>query len=161
MALGGRDIDGARADHFVDFRDAFCAVSQRRNCLRAADGEHSVNARNAGGSQYQLIDFTTRSRHYHHDFGHACDLGRNGVHQHRRWVRGFATGYVQASTVQGRDFLAQHRAVGFGVAPGILLLFFVIAAYTMRGFFKRFTLRRGDTGQRQFQTLAWQDQVSH
>ena len=36
--------------------------------------------------------------------------------------------HVQASTIQRRDFLAQYRAVGLGVAPGVLLLLFVIAA---------------------------------
>ncbi|MCY1259629.1 hypothetical protein D9M70_78530 [compost metagenome] len=161
VALGSGDIDVARADHFIDLRHAFGAVSQCGNGLSATDGEHTIDAGDAGSGQHQFIDFTARGRHDHDHFGDAGDLGRNRVHQHRRRVRRLATRYVQAGTVQRRDFLAQHGAVGLGVAPGVLLLFFVIAAHTGGGDFQRFALSHGNARQCQFQTLTRQDQVGH
>ncbi|MNU77141.1 hypothetical protein D3C71_667090 [compost metagenome] len=129
--------------------------------MRATDGEHAVDTGDAGSSQHQFIDFTARGRHHHDHFGHAGDLGRNRVHQYRRRIRRLATRHIQTGAVQRRDLLAQHGAVGLGVAPGILLLFFVVAAHAGGGDFQGFTLRHGDARQRQLQTLARQDQVGH
>ncbi|MNE37901.1 hypothetical protein D3C80_1317760 [compost metagenome] len=82
VALGGSHIDVARADDLVDLRHAFGAVSQRRNSLGAADGEHAVDTGDAGCSQHKLVDFTARGRYDHDHFGNTGHLGRNRVHQH-------------------------------------------------------------------------------
>ncbi|MCY1526775.1 hypothetical protein D9M68_618150 [compost metagenome] len=161
MALGGGDVDVARTDDLVDLRHALGAVGQRGHGLGAADGEDAVDTGDAGGGEDDLVDLATRGRHHHDHFGDAGDLGRNRVHQHRGRVGRLAARHVQAGAIQRGDLLAEHGAVGLGVAPGILLLLLVVAAHARRGVFQGFALGRGDAGQGQFQALARQDQVGH
>ncbi|KPZ03989.1 Uncharacterized protein ALO94_05587 [Pseudomonas syringae pv. spinaceae] len=161
MALGRGDIDIARADDLIDLRYALSAVGQGRHSLRAPNGEHTVNAGDTGCRQHQLVDFATRRRHDHDHLGHPRHFRRNGIHQHRRRVRRLAAGHVQAGSIQRRDFLPQHRAVGLGVAPGVLLLLLVVAAHTLGGFFQCLALNRRNARQRKLQTFAGQDQLSH
>ncbi|MBO1996906.1 hypothetical protein J4714_13745 [Staphylococcus epidermidis] len=58
-------------------------------------------------------------------------MGRDGIHQHARWIGRLATGHIDAHAVQRRDLLAQQRAIFVAVAPAFavgFLLRFVIAS---------------------------------
>lgn len=161
MTLGGGHVDVAGADDLVHPRHAFGAVGQRGHGLCPADGEDTVDAGDAGGGEDDLVDLAARGRYDHDHFGHPGDLGRDRIHQHRGRVGRLAARHIEPGAVQRGDLLAEHRAVGLGVAPGTLLLLLVVAAHALGGDFQGFALGYGDTGESQLQALARQDQVGH
>jgi hypothetical protein len=112
-ALGRGDVGVAGADDLVDLRNGLRAIGQCRDRLRAADGEYAVDAGQRCGSQYQRVLLARRRRYDHDQFADAGDARRNGVHQHRRRVRGLAAGHVEADAVERRDLLAKHGAARF------------------------------------------------
>ncbi len=120
--LGGGDVDVARADDLVDRGHGLGAVGERRDRLRAADREHAVHAGDVGRREHQLVERAARRRHDHDQLGHAGDDRRDRVHQHRRRIRRLAAGHVQPDAVERADLLAEHGAVGLGVAPAFELL---------------------------------------
>ena len=82
-ALGAGDVGVAGTDDLVHLRNGLRAVGQRRDGLRAADGEHAIDAGQMGSGQHQLRSSRRRRRHHHDQFPDAGHLGRNRVHQHR------------------------------------------------------------------------------
>ncbi len=161
VALGGGDVDVARTDDLVHRRYALGTVGQRSHGLGAADGEDPIDSGDAGSGQHQLVDLTARGRHHHDHLGHAGNLRRNRVHQHRGRIGGLAARHIKTGTIQWCDLLAEDGAVGLGVGPGILFLLLVVAAHALGSHLQRPALLGADALQGQLQTLARQDQIGH
>ena len=85
-ALGGGHVGVPRADHFEHRWDRLGTVREGRDCLRAADPENLVDARELGGREHERVELATGRRHAHDDALHAGDLGGHGIHQHRRRI---------------------------------------------------------------------------
>ena len=134
-ALGAGDVGVAGADDLVHLRNGLRAVGQRADGLGAADGEHAIDAGQMRRGQHQFVPLAARRRHHHDEFLDARHLGGNGVHQHRTRIGRLAAGHVEADAIERRDLLAQARAVGFGVVPGLGLLPLVVAADARGGRF--------------------------
>ena len=154
-ALGGGDIDIAGADNLVDPGDAVSPVSQRCHGLSAADAKRAIHSGDVRSGQHQIVHQPFRGRHHHDEFTDARDLGRNGVHQHRRRIGGLASRYIQTDAIQRRDLLTKERAVGLGVAPGFNFLPLVITAHARRRLFQSRTLISGDFLRRLGKASFW------
>ena len=126
-ALGRGDIGIAGADDLVDRRQRGRAVGERADRLRAADGEHAINAREVRRREHRGVGDAIGRRHHHDDLAHAGHLGRHRVHQHRRGVRGLAARHVEPDPIERRDRDAEHRAIGFDLAPADAQLSAVVA----------------------------------
>ena len=131
-ALSRCNIGIARADDLVDGGNRPRAVGERRDRLRAADREGARDARKMRGGEDQRIPRPVRHGRNHDDLGHARDLGRQRVHQHRRRVRSLAARNVQPHAVERGDLLPQARAVSLGHRPRLAPLPFVKRADTLR-----------------------------
>ncbi len=118
LALRFGDIGISRADDLVDAGNRTRAIRERRHCLRAANADDAIDARERRGGEHQRI----RIRTHHDDLAHAGHLGGHSVHEDGGGIRRLAARHVDADTVEGRDALPEARAVGLGVFPGILRL---------------------------------------
>jgi hypothetical protein len=129
----------ARADDLVHPGHRSRSVRQRRYRLSAADGDNAVDAGDRRRGENQRI----RIGADHHQFGHAGDLGRNRVHQHRRRIGRLAAGNVEADAFERRHVLSEHGPVRLLVAPGTRELALVEAADSRGGLAQRLRLRPG------------------
>ncbi len=120
-----------------------------------------VDTGQTGRRQHQLVNLAARRGHYHDDFRHTGNLGRNGIHQDRGRIGRLATGDVKPYPIQRSDLLAKHGAISFGVAPGVLALVLVVTAHTLGGHFQRAALRRSNAFKRQLQAGAIKGQIGH
>ena len=120
--FGGGDVGVARAGDFIDLRDAFGAVGQRGNGLRAPDGEDLGHACHICRRQHDVVALALRRRHDHDDFRHAGDVRGHGVHDDCARICRLAAGNVDADAVQRGDLLAEQGAVCVGVVPGFQFL---------------------------------------
>ena len=82
LALGFGDPGIARAGDHIDRGNAPGAIGKCRNRLCAADAPYLVDPGDMRGGEHQRIDLALGSRCDHDEAFDACDLGRNGVHQH-------------------------------------------------------------------------------
>ena len=115
--------------------------------MGAAHRESTGHAGHIGRGQHQRVFFTFGRGHHHDDLAHARHVGRDGIHQHARWIRRLAAGHIDADPVQRRDLLAEQRAVGVNVAPALaagLFLRFVVAAHARGGGLQGFALNSGN-----------------
>ena len=120
-AFGGGDIAIAGTDDFIDCGDGFGAVSECGDCLCTADGEYAVDSRQCRRRQHRRIEFAAGGGHRHDNFIDSRNFGGNCIHQHRRRIRRFAAGPIDADARQWRYPLSQARAVGFGELPRLAL----------------------------------------
>lgn len=82
-------------------------------------------ARFSGGHENIRINAfraARRRRRHHHDLRHPGNLCRYHVHQHRGRVGRLAAGNIDAHALQRADDLAENRAVGLQIHPGIAFL---------------------------------------
>ena len=161
QALGSGDVDISRSDNLIDPGDGLRAVRQRRHRLRAADGKDAVHTAQVGGGEHHLVQLPVRRRHHHDNLGHVGDLGRNRVHQHRRWIRRLAAGHIESDTLKRRDLLAEQRAVGLGIAPGFGSLTLVVGADALGGVRQRLVLFLGERARRLAQAYARNLKLGH
>ena len=114
--LGGGDIGVAGTHDFGDRRDCLCAISERRNRLRAADPVDFSDPGNVGGDQHQRIEIPVRRRNHHHDALNARDFRWNGVHQNRAGIGGRAARHIEADGINRRPARAKLNADGIRVS---------------------------------------------
>src|SRR5262249_30901133 len=62
---------------------------------------------------------------------HAGDLSRNGIHQHRRWVRSLAAGNVETDTLNRRVPNTEANAFSRIKLPGLIRLMQMKFAYVL------------------------------
>ena len=79
--LGCRNKGVARADDLVHLRDKACAVGQRGNRLRAADGNNGIYTGDLRRRKH-FVGHVFGRRRDHNQLTDTGNLGRNGVHQH-------------------------------------------------------------------------------
>ena len=127
-ALGGGDVDIARANDLVHRRHRRGAIGQCRHRLGAADGEDPVDAGGVGRRQHEFVQFAGGGGHHHDQLRHPGHLGGDGVHQHRGGIGRLAAGDIEPHPVQGSDLLAEEGAVGLDVAPAGQGLVFRVGA---------------------------------
>ena len=116
QALGRRHIGVAGADDLGDRRDRRRAVGERRDRLRAADAIDLVDAGELRRRQHQRVELAVRRRHHHDDARHARDLGRHGVHQHRRRIGRGAARHVEPDRLDRGPAVAELDAERIGEA---------------------------------------------
>ena len=104
-ALGRCDIGVAGTDDLVHLRHRLGAIGQCAHRLRAADGEHPVDAREMRGRQHQRIAFAVWAWHHHDQLADSGHLGRHGVHQHGAGIGGLAAGDIEADAIERRHLL--------------------------------------------------------
>ncbi len=104
---------------FVDLGHGSGAVSQSADGLCTAQREGAAHTGHIGGGQHEGIFFATRGGHDHDDVFNTRHMRGNGIHQHAGRVSCFAAGHINTDTVQGRDFLAEQRAVFITVVPAL------------------------------------------
>ena len=160
-ALGLGHIGITRADDLVHLRHGRRAIGQRGHGLGTANAKHTIHARHGRCRQHQFVLNAVRGRHHHDQFLDASHLRRDGVHQHGRGIGRLAARHIKADTIQRRDLLAQHRAVGLGVGPGMLQLPFMVATHAVsRGVQGRAQIGRKAV-KRCLQTRLGQLQLGH
>ena len=135
-ALGGGDIGVARAGDLVHRRNGFGAVSQRRNRLRPADAVDLIHPRDLRCQQHQRIDHAPGRRASDHQPRHPGNLGRNGIHQHRRGVRGQSPRHIKPRCRDRGPAPAQCRPGIVGPLGVLRHLLFVIGADAGSGKFQ-------------------------
>ena len=89
----------ARAGDHIDRRNAFTAMCQRGNRLCAAKPPNLIHAGKMRGGHHRRIHLPVRRRRDHHDPFHACNLGRNNVHQQRRRIGGTAARHIDTRCI--------------------------------------------------------------
>ena len=122
QALGRRHIGVAGTDDLGDRRDRLGAVGERRHRLRAADAIDLVDAGELGRRQHQRRELAVRRRHHHDEARHAGDLGRHGVHQHRRRIGRGAARHVEPDRLDRGPARAELDAerIGEALVGGLL-----------------------------------------
>ena len=117
----------ARTDNLGDRGDGLCAIGQGCNGLRPAD---TVNLGNTGepcSGQNQGIEDPVRTGNNHDNALNPGNLCRHGVHQHRAWIAGAATGHIKADRFNRRPARAQTDTQFIfviiipGHLPGVML----------------------------------------
>ena len=95
------DEEIARPDDFIDPRNAFHAVGQRRDGLRAAKAINLVDAQLvAGGQHVGVVRAELGGRGDHGQLLHAGHLGGHGRHQHGRRIRRRSARHANARPIQ-------------------------------------------------------------
>ena len=109
--LGRGNVDVARADDLIHGRDAFGAVGQSRDSLCAAGLENFRHACGGRGGENNRIYFAVLAcRGRHDDLRHACDLGRDDIHQDGGRIGRRAARHIDTGLFNGGVFLTQHDA---------------------------------------------------
>ncbi len=144
-ALGRRHIGVAGPDDLGDRRDRLRAIGERRDRLCAADAKNFVDAGEFRRRQHQRIEFAAGRRHHHRDARHAGDLGRHGVHQHRRRIGGGAARHIKPDRLDRRPARAELDAERIGKAIVLRHLPAVIGLDAARGRVRARRARRGCT----------------
>ena len=88
----------------------------------------------------------------------------NRVHEQAGRIGCFATGHVNASAVERRDFLTEQTAIGIPVLPAFtagFFLRFVVAANAGGGVLQGAFLRFGQAVERGFEIGLLQLQIGH
>ena len=142
-ALGGCDKCVAGAGDLVHGGDALGAIGQRCDRLGAADAVNLIHPGNPRGQQHQRIEHPIGGGYGDGEAFDPGDLGRNGVHQHRRGVGGKPARHIQPGSRDCRPAPAKGRArrIGPCVVPRQLPL--VIGADALGRQFQRLALLCG------------------
>ena len=118
-ALGGRDVDVARAGHeahrLAHVGAVLDAVREGGDRLRATHGPHLVDAEQGARREDRRVrpaPVVGLRRARDGEAGHLRELGRDDVHDDAARVDGQAAGHVEAHAVDG------HPALGDGAALG-------------------------------------------
>ena len=131
-----RNESVARADDFIHLRNEARAVGQRRDSLRAADGDHGVYARDFRRRKHLVRHIFGRGRD-HDELADTGDLGRDGVHEHRGRIRRRAARHIDADSREAAHGLAEdlaRRALPF---PRFYEHLLVVVADVRRRLFER------------------------
>ena len=115
--FGGRDIGIAGTDDLVDRGNRRRAVGERRHRLRSAYRKGPRYAGKMRRGKHKRVPRAAGGGYDHDDFRNAGNLGRNGVHEHRRRIRRLPSGNVQAHPLERAHLLPHPRAVGVAHFP--------------------------------------------
>ena len=135
LALGGGNVDVAGANDLIHRRDALGAVGESRHSLCAAGLEDLGHAcGGSGGKDDRVHPAVLSGGGGHDDFGHACHLCRDHVHEHGGGIGRRAAGHIDTGLFNGGIFLAQHDA-GLVVHHKILVHLLAVEALDVGGGF--------------------------
>ena len=134
--LGCRNKGVARADDLVHLRDKTCAVGQRGNRLRAADGNNGIYTGDLRRRKH-FVGHVFGRRRDHNQLTDTGNLGRNGVHQHTRRIRRCAARHINADARKPAHGLTERFASRAVPLPRFDEHLLVVVADVRRRLFQR------------------------